>query len=126
MNEIEQTHKKMVAALKKPGVEICKHIDSKDCDLIHMTLGICGEAGELLDAVKKHTIYVKPLDWENIIEELGDLEFYMEGMRQILNIDRKQTLEANYNKLRVRYEGLMYSDKAAQERADKVMEPPQT
>ena len=84
-----------------------------------MTIGISGEAGELLDAVKKAVIYRKPLDIKNVIEELGDLEFYMEGLRQGLNITRDEVLEANIAKLSVRYNGLKYSDVSAQERADK-------
>ena len=74
---------------------------------------------DLPDAVKKAVIYQKPLDMKNVVEELGDLEFYMEGLRQGLGITREETLEANIKKLKVRYDGLKYSDKSAQERADK-------
>lgn len=84
-----------------------------------MTMGISGEAGELLDAIKKGVIYRKPLDRENIIEELGDIEFYLEGLRQQLHISREETLLANINKLSKRYEKLSYSNDAAQTRADK-------
>ena len=83
-----------------------------------MALGISGEAGELLDAIKKSVIYLRPLDIPNIIEELGDLEFYMEGLRERLNITREQVLQNNINKLTIRY-GKMYSDKSANERKDK-------
>lgn len=38
-----------------------------------MATGVSGEAGELLDAVKKSVVYKKPLDRENVVEELGDL-----------------------------------------------------
>ena len=85
-----------------------------------MMMGISGEAGELLDAIKKHVIYQKPLDRENAIEELGDIEFYLEGLRQGLGISRQETLDANIKKLSVRYAGLQYSDTAAQTRADKA------
>jgi NTP pyrophosphatase (non-canonical NTP hydrolase) len=86
---------------------------------MHMAIGISGEAGELLDAIKKQVIYRKPLDRENVLEELGDLEFYMEGIRQGLGITREQCLAANIAKLGKRYEGMRYTDTAAQERADK-------
>lgn len=56
---------------------------------------------------------------ENVIEELGDIEFYLEGMRQQLGITREQTLEANISKLSKRYHSGSYSDTQAQERADK-------
>jgi NTP pyrophosphatase (non-canonical NTP hydrolase) len=88
-------------------------------ELWHMATGISGEAGELLDAVKKHVIYNKPLDVENAIEEVGDLLFYIEGMCQLLNITMEEAKQKNIAKLMVRYSGGTYSDTAAQERADK-------
>ena len=113
------THSDLVSTLVKSGEEIRKVLTAEDCHLNHMGIGICGEAGELVDAIKNHTIYRKPIDLENVIEELGDLEFYMEGIRQGLNITREQCLEANIQKLQKRYVSLLYSDTAAQERKDK-------
>lgn len=114
-----EQHKKLVKALAKPGKSILATMEPKHAHMLHMAVGVSGEAGELLDAVKKHVIYNKPLDRENIIEELGDLEFYMEGLRDALEITREQTLAANCEKLAVRYGSGSYSDKQAQLRADK-------
>jgi len=113
-------HSCLVTALVKSPEAIQSTLTPEKIDLIHAVLGISGEAGELLDAVKKAAIYNKPLDRENVIEELGDLEFYMEQLRQRLDITREQTLDANIAKLGVRYAGLQYSDAAAQKRADKI------
>lgn len=113
------THPQLVELLVKSPYVIQSSLTVQDVSLIHMVLGVCGEAGELLDAVKKQVIYRKELDRENIIEELGDLEFYLEGMRQSLNLTREEILAANIAKLQKRYaDG--YSDKAAHERADKL------
>lgn len=87
--------------------------------LMHAAVGVAGEAGELLDAVKKVWAYGKPLDLENAIEELGDLEFYMEALRQQIGVSREQVLQANQEKLAKRYPGLRYSDSLAQQRLDK-------
>ena len=65
-------------------------------------------------------VYNKELDIANVIEELGDLEFYMEGLRQCLRISREETLRENMVKLGKRYREAVYSDKAANERADKA------
>lgn len=116
-NTIE--YNKMVEALAKSGHDILKEMDPAKADLVHMGLGITGEAGELADAIKKHTIYGKPLDVENVIEELGDLEFYMEKLRQRVGITRTQTLVANQAKLSVRYSKGSFSNDQAQVRADK-------
>jgi len=112
-------HAEMVAVLAKKGELIAAELTAEDAHLLHMAVGVSGESGELLDAVKKAAIYRKPIDRENVIEELGDLEFYMEGLRQGLGITREETLDANIAKLGKRYEGLKYSDQAAQLRADK-------
>lgn len=112
-------HSDMVAALAKPGIAIAAEMTGSDAHLMHMAIGICGEAGELIDAIKKQVIYRKSLDRENVIEELGDLEFYMEGMRQGLDVSREECIAANIAKLSKRYESLQYSDSAAQNRADK-------
>lgn len=108
-----------VAALAKPGDAIIESLDPKKAHLIHMAIGICGEAGELLDAIKKHVIYNKPLDLANVVEELGDIEFYMEGLRQGVGVIRTATLDHNQEKLKSRYSAGKYSDQAAQARADK-------
>ena len=108
----------MVDALAKPGDDILASLNADKAHLLHMAVGVAGESGELLDAIKKYVIYNKPLDIENVIEELGDLEFYMEGLRQKLKIERSKCISANMEKLSVRY-GKIYSDKAAQQRADK-------
>jgi len=113
------THNELVRALKKNPVQLRNEISTLDLDLIHMIMGISGEAGELLDAVKKSVIYRKCLDRENVMEELGDIEFYLEGLRQSLGITREETIEHNISKLSERY-GKAYSDQAAQERKDKV------
>jgi NTP pyrophosphatase (non-canonical NTP hydrolase) len=113
------THPELVKWLCKPGAAILKDLTAKDAHLLHMAVGIAGEAGELADALKKPTIYRRPIDLTNVVEELGDLEFFMEGIRQALGITREQTLLANINKLSMRYEA-GYSDEAAQARADKV------
>lgn len=113
----------MVRALAKPGADIVSSLTPEKAHLLHMAMGIAGEAGELLDAVKKHVIYDKPLDIENVVEEKGDIEFYMEGMRSALGITRDQTIQANTDKLltgsNARYKLGTYSDQAAQDRADK-------
>lgn len=118
---INAEHRAMVSRLCKDGEEIRSTLSDVDCELLHHILGISGEAGELLDSVKKAVIYNQPLDIPNIIEELGDLEFYMQGLRQVVGITREQTLEHNMAKLAKRYgDDYTYSDKAAKERLDKA------
>lgn len=109
----------MVTNLAKSGDIIAEEITGEKAHLLHMAVGIAGEAGELLDAIKKHVVYGKELDVDNVIEELGDLEFYMEGLRQGAGITREQVIEHNIKKLSKRYADGGYSDEQANDRADK-------
>ena len=117
-SENPQNYVEMVARnAKKPDLILAEITESK-FDLAHAAWGIAGEAGELLDAIKKHVIYNRPLDINNVFEELGDIEFYLEQMRQRLCVTREHILTCNMDKLRKRYpEG--FTNEAANVRADK-------
>ena len=84
-----------------------------------MAVGLAGEVGEFLDAVKRHVFYDKPIDRENAIEELGDIEFYSSDIRRLIGAFRIDVLRKNIDKLNKRYNN-GYSDKEAHERADKI------
>jgi len=96
-----------------------KKMPTELLDMVHMAMGVSGEAGELLDAVKKTFAYNKPLDRANVLEELGDIIFYVQGMANIMGWDLYEIVEHNREKLTKRYP-VGYSDTAAQARADKA------
>lgn len=98
-----------------------KDLDSDTLNMLHMAVGISGEAGELLDAIKKVWVYGKEPDWGNIREELGDLLFYIQGLANILGDNIDDLIESNMFKLTKRYP-TGYSDQAAIARADKSKE----
>lgn len=92
---------------------------SADLMKLHAALGMCGEAGEAADAIKREVIYGKPPNRENVVEELGDLRFYIQAAMMQYGITEQEVLQQNANKLCVRYKSLRYSDEAAIGRADK-------
>lgn len=112
-------HSELVENLKKDPLDIVMEMTADKADLLHMVIGVAGEAGELLDAIKKHTMYDKPLDIVNVVEELGDIEFYLEGIRQALKLSRDYILITNTQKLQKRYASGKFSNQQAQDRADK-------
>jgi hypothetical protein len=116
---LNDQHADLVAKLFKRGREMQEEVTALDMEVMHAAIGIAGEAGEIIDAIKKVVIYRKCLDRENVIEELGDMEFYMEALRRRLMITREECLLANLKKLNQRYHSGSYSDQHAQERADK-------
>lgn len=121
--QIEIEHEKMVMQLAKSGDEIFNSLTASKCELWHHMTGVATEVGELFDAVKKFVIYNKNFDFENALEELGDIEFYLAGVYQVLMLTREAALKANMTKLAKRYPNFKYTDQRAQERADK-QEPP--
>ena len=45
--------------------------------LINGVMGLCGEAGEAIDLVKKHLAQGHELDKEHLAKELGDIAWYL-------------------------------------------------
>lgn len=76
----------MVSKLAKPGVEILTSLDPMKCHIIHMCLGIAGEYGELECEINE--LVNGSSNRKNVVKEFGDLEFYLEGLRQAFNIER--------------------------------------
>lgn len=113
------TYGTMVRRLCKPGYIIKDELSDHDCHVLHMAFALGIEVGELCDPIKKAIFYRKDLDRENIIEELGDVEFYLEGLRQAYGISRDTVLKANHAKLTKRYPTGKFSRKDALERKDK-------
>lgn len=89
-------------------------------EYMHAAVGVCGEAGELADALKRVAIYGKELDRKNLVEELGDISFFIQDIQNKFFISDNEILQSNADKLADRYKGLVYSDQAAILREDKI------
>lgn len=71
--------------------------------LLHAGMGLCTEAGEVMDALKRTWFYGKALDKEKLITECGDLLWYLAVMAQSLRISLEEIAKMNISKLRARY-----------------------
>ena len=120
VSDLLKEFNKMTLALAKGGELIKQELTPQQANLLHMAVGAAGEAGELLDAIKKHTIYQKPLDVENVKEEAGDILFYLSNILQSVGLSFEEVLQHNIDKLSVRYSSGKYSNEQAQQRADKI------
>lgn len=88
-------------------------------DATHAALGIGGEAGEILDHVKKVVFNHRAMDREHLIAELGDLIWYCNLLIEALGTSWSEVLEANIAKLEARYPNLRFeADKANQRDTD--------
>jgi NTP pyrophosphatase (non-canonical NTP hydrolase) len=102
--------------IKDPNI-LVQEASASTLNAWHMATGISGEAGEILEIIKKWAVYGKKFDRADLIKELGDIEFYLEGLRQHFHIDREEVIMANIEKLAKRYVE-KYSDQQAIERKD--------
>jgi NTP pyrophosphatase (non-canonical NTP hydrolase) len=71
--------------------------------LIHAGMGLCTEAAELVDALKKTVFYGKPLDKVNLKEEIGDIFWYCAIVADMCDFTFEDAMEANIKKLRARF-----------------------
>ena len=71
--------------------------------LINGVMGLCGEAGECIDIVKKHLAQGHALDREKLIKELGDVAWYLAETAYALDVELDTVLQGNLDKLRARY-----------------------
>jgi NTP pyrophosphatase (non-canonical NTP hydrolase) len=90
----------------------CPKLESEFIDQLHMVIGICTEANELLDAYKKRLAYHKELDLVNIGEELFDILWYQMNLCRMLNLDPEKMMDINIKKLQARYPDKFDCDKA--------------
>ena len=74
---------------------------SKRDVLINGVMGLCGEAGEAIDLVKKHLAQGHELDREGLIKELGDVAWYLAETSTALDVELEEVLLQNIEKLAV-------------------------
>jgi NTP pyrophosphatase (non-canonical NTP hydrolase) len=86
--------------------------DTGTVRLMHAMIGMATESGEIQDQLKKHIFYGKPLDKTNLVEELGDLMWYVGIMANQLDVSLEEVMEKNIAKLRKRY-GEKFTEAAA-------------
>ncbi|MBE6951237.1 MAG: GNAT family N-acetyltransferase [Ruminococcaceae bacterium] len=71
--------------------------------LLNGVMGLCGEAGECIDLVKKHLHQGHVLDKGKLAKELGDVAWYLAETAWALELPLEEILRGNLEKLRNRY-----------------------
>jgi len=95
--------------------------NEKTAAMVHAAAGMATETGEIWDILKKYLGYGKPIDKDHMVEELGDLMWYVWKMSRVINVDLMKIMELNRKKLLKRY-SKGFSDEAGLARADKLGE----
>jgi NTP pyrophosphatase (non-canonical NTP hydrolase) len=82
-------------------IEIGADVDGRA--LLHGAIGMATEVGELQDAVKRALFYGRELDTANVLEECGDVLWYLAVALDAVGYTLGEAMGANLRKLRARY-----------------------
>ncbi len=82
-----------------------------DPRVFHGIIGLATESGELITALQT-ALNGHPIDPVNVMEEMGDQNWYSAILHDALNLNPEETLDKNINKLAKRYPE-KYSDTSA-------------
>ena len=74
----------------------------EDVKVVYPTLGLCGEAGEVAEKIKKHMRDGRSLVGVGL--ELGDVLWYISALADDLGITLEEIAQANIDKLASRME----------------------
>jgi NTP pyrophosphatase (non-canonical NTP hydrolase) len=89
-----------IGALDKNGVLLDNRRIAR---IMHGMIGVCTEAGELQDMVKKFLIYGKPFDLTNVMEESFDILWYVALCLDAAGFTMEEAMERGIAKLRARF-----------------------
>ena len=73
-----------------------------ECKVVYPALGLCGEAGEVAEKVKKNIRDGKSLDGGGL--ELGDVLWYISALADDLGVTLEEVAKTNIEKLQSRME----------------------
>jgi len=86
-------------------------------DILLSCFGLPGEAGEVVDLIKKTVFHNKPLDIDHLKKEIGDVLWYLTLLCNSFGFSLEEVFDTNVQKLTARYpEGFDFNH--ANNRAD--------
>jgi len=71
--------------------------------LLNGAMGACGEAGEIMDLLKKWMFHGHDIDVDKLRKEIGDLQFYVSQMADGIDTPLQEIAVGNVTKLSKRY-----------------------
>ena len=72
-------------------------------NVLYAAIGMCGEAGEVSELVKKYAYHGRPIDTEHLARELGDVLWYVSYMAHLFGYPLGKIMAMNQEKLAKRY-----------------------
>ena len=72
-------------------------------NVLYAAIGMCGEAGEVSELVKRYAYHGHPIDTEHLARELGDVLWYVSYMAHLFGYPLGKIMAMNQEKLAKRY-----------------------
>ena len=89
---------------QKEAFDLISEDGRKDM-VLNGVIGLAGESGECCDIVKKNRFQGHELNKEHLIEELGDVMWYIAETASGLGVTLEEVAQYNLDKLHKRYHG---------------------
>jgi len=90
-------YQSMAVATAKPGL-----------DMVYLTGKLVCEAGEASQMALKHAYHGRPMDYDQLAEELGDALWYIAVAARLMGLSLESVAMLNFQKLNERH-GLSYN-----------------
>ena len=87
-------------------------------NVLYAAIGICGEAGEVSELVKKYAYHGHAIDKDHLARELGDVLWYVSYMAHLFGYSLGEIMEMNQDKLAKRYPDGKFDEERSKNRKE--------
>ena len=100
------------AAYERDAMALLNPAIPREDVLLNAVMGLCGEAGEAIDLVKKQRFQGHPLDRDALVRKLGDVAWYLAEAAHGLGVPLEEIMRRNLDKLHRHYPGGFTAEKS--------------
>lgn len=87
-------------------------------NVLYAAIGICGEAGEVSELIKKYAYHGHAIDREHLARELGDVLWYVSYMADLFGYSLGEIMAMNQEKLAKRYPDGKFDEERSRNRKE--------
>lgn len=87
-------------------------------NVLYAAIGMCGEAGEVSELIKKYAYHGHTIDTEHLARELGDVLWYVSYMADLFGYSLGEIMEMNQEKLAKRYPDGKFDEERSRNRKE--------
>ena len=87
-------------------------------NVLYAAIGICGEAGEVSELIKKYAYHGHAIDKDHLARELGDVLWYVSYMAHLFGYSLGEIMEMNQEKLAKRYPDGKFDEERSKNRKE--------